>query len=274
MTYYYVLNLQGDVVKLLYADGSIRAEYTYNAWGEILSATNPSTSTVNIQDINPLRYRGYYYDTETGFYYLESRYYDPIVKRFINADGYAATGQGMAGNNMFAYCNNNPIHLSDESGTLPTHATMVTDTGNISIRDITKKLNAVMKAHYQEMADYYYKHGRIKSYSYFKEKVQTGGEWDLKSQEEWAFLYTSKIIYNGEELRFDDPGNIHFGYVGQAFTGEWQLKFGAGYEQIRVGTSSWSYWNSWFDDPGDQEMIEYGYILALTNEYPPSGIFQ
>ena len=129
LTYYYVLNLQGDVVKLIYTDGTVRAEYSYNAWGEIFSATNPSSSTVNIQDINPLRYRGYYYDTETGWYYLQSRYYDPTVKRFINADGYASTGQGIRGANMFAYCNNNPVNFSDDGGMRPAYATRETDTG-------------------------------------------------------------------------------------------------------------------------------------------------
>ena len=63
-----------------------------------------------------LRYRGYYYDTETGLYYLQSRYYDPVVKRFINADGFASTGQGFLGYNMFAYCNNTPITRADPSG--------------------------------------------------------------------------------------------------------------------------------------------------------------
>ena len=71
---------------------------------------------MNIAFINPIRYRGYYYDSETGLYYLKSRYYDPETGRFINADGYASTGQGVLGNNMFAYCNNNPVMYSDPSG--------------------------------------------------------------------------------------------------------------------------------------------------------------
>ena len=67
-------------------------------------------------DKNPLRYRGYYYDTETGFYYLRSRYYDPTMRRFLNADSFASTGQGFTGTNMFAYCNNNPVRYLDSSG--------------------------------------------------------------------------------------------------------------------------------------------------------------
>ena len=110
-TYYYVLNLQGDVVKLVTASGTAVATYTYDAWGNILSASGSMAA------INPLRYRGYYYDTETGFYYLQSRYYDPANHRFINADSYASTGQGIAGTNMFAYCNNNPVRYVDSEGT-------------------------------------------------------------------------------------------------------------------------------------------------------------
>ena len=67
-------------------------------------------------EANPLRYRGYVYDTETKLYYLQSRYYDPELGRFINADAYTATGQGLLGNNMFAYCGNNPVNFSDPTG--------------------------------------------------------------------------------------------------------------------------------------------------------------
>ena len=67
-------------------------------------------------DKSPLRYRGYYYDTETGYYYLQSRYYDPAMRRFLNADSFASTGQGFTGTNMFAYCGNNPVSRSDITG--------------------------------------------------------------------------------------------------------------------------------------------------------------
>jgi len=109
-TYYYVLNLQGDVVKLVDGGGTSVASYAYDAWGNILTATG------TMAQINPLRYRGYYYDTETGFYYLQSRYYDPVTHRFINADSYSSTGQGIIGYNMFAYCNNSPVIQADHTG--------------------------------------------------------------------------------------------------------------------------------------------------------------
>ena len=91
----------------------------YSTSGQPLSVT-PNTAVTNatiVAKMNPLRYRGYYYDTETGFYYLQSRYYDPNLGRFINADSYSSTGQGTLGNNMYAYCNNNPINMSDHTGT-------------------------------------------------------------------------------------------------------------------------------------------------------------
>ena len=112
-TYYYILNLQGDVVKLIGTDGSIAASYTYDAWGNIL------LSSGTMAEKNPLRYRGYYYDSETGYYYLQSRYYDPATRRFLNADSLASTGQGFVGTNMFAYCNNNPVMGYDPSGCRP-----------------------------------------------------------------------------------------------------------------------------------------------------------
>ena len=109
-TYYYILNLQGDVVQIIDANGVMQAEYVYSPWGEIISAEG------DLAEINPLRYRGYYYDSETGFYYLQSRYYDPANRRFINADSLASTGQGSLGTNMFAYCNNCPTIYHDPSG--------------------------------------------------------------------------------------------------------------------------------------------------------------
>ena len=112
-TYYYILNLQGDVVQIIDEGGVLQAEYVYSPWGEIISAEG------DLAEINPLRYRGYYYDSETGFYYLQSRYYDPENHRFINADSYASTGQGFLGVNMFAYCNNLPVILHDSNGEFP-----------------------------------------------------------------------------------------------------------------------------------------------------------
>ena len=112
-TYYYVTNLQGDVVALLDASGSTVASYAYDPYGKVLSAEGTMAET------NPLRYRGYYYDTESGLYYLQSRYYDPTTCRFINADTtdvVVIAAIGITDKNLFAYCENNPIQQKDSDG--------------------------------------------------------------------------------------------------------------------------------------------------------------
>ena len=113
--YFYVTNLQGDVVGIVDGGGAQVAGYTYTAWGEYYETGGSHQTTLG--KLNPLRYRGYVYDVETGLYYLQSRYYNPQWGRFLNADSFASTGQGMLGNNMFSYCLNNPISYFDPSGT-------------------------------------------------------------------------------------------------------------------------------------------------------------
>lgn len=131
-TYYYVLNLQGDVVKLVNSSGTTAAQYTYDAWGTVTSILNANgneivnnTSGSAIAFWNPLTYRGYIRDIETGFYYLQSRYYDPVLHRFINADlpEYTTLSSvSTASANLFAYCVNNPVNLHDENGEWPSWA--------------------------------------------------------------------------------------------------------------------------------------------------------
>ena len=69
---------------------------------------------------NPFRYRGYYYDTITGFYYVSSRYYDPEIGRWLNADGeLSEVGGNIRGYNVFVYCFNNPVNMDDPTGEWP-----------------------------------------------------------------------------------------------------------------------------------------------------------
>ena len=103
-------------MRIVDGSGTNVAKYRYDPYGNLVSSSG--TMAAN----NPLRYRGYYFDSETGFYYLQSRYYDPEIARFINADDFASTGQGILGHNMFAYCLNNPVNYSDCSGTSSTVA--------------------------------------------------------------------------------------------------------------------------------------------------------
>ena len=109
--YFYVKNAQGDVTGLVSASGTRVVTYTYDAWGNPLATTGSLDTTLGAA--NPLRYRGYVYDTETGLYYLQSRYYNPGWGRFINVDSQLNCSMDIGGCNAFAYC------LTDIDGHVP-----------------------------------------------------------------------------------------------------------------------------------------------------------
>ena len=113
--YFYVYNLQGDVVALIDANGTQVVEYVYDAWGYPISKTGSLAATIGT--LNPFRYRGYVYDEETGLYYLRSRYYNPGWKRFVNADRrLGEEGEWILGHDSYTYCFNNPVSLIDPKG--------------------------------------------------------------------------------------------------------------------------------------------------------------
>ena len=93
------------------SDGIIVARYEYDSWGNHLYISDSE-----IARINPIRYRGYYWDAELELYYLQSRYYCPQLRRFISADVLLDTGVGILGTNMYIYCNNDPVNLWDPDG--------------------------------------------------------------------------------------------------------------------------------------------------------------
>ena len=188
-TYYYILNLQGDVVQIIDKTGVMQAEYVYSPWGEVISAEG------DLAEINPLRYRGYYYDSETGFYYLQSRYYDPENHRFINADSYASTDSSDAIScNVFAYCLNDPVNRSDSDG-------------NKSLKDIAKSA--------------------IKGF--VKHVVKPVNNWTAKQISKLDFTYSTGLGLSGSfgiwnmsgqlGLSIDSGGNVEMQYtVGGAVT--------------------------------------------------------
>ena len=154
--YFYEKNLQGDIVAVYNATGTKLISYTYDAWGRFARTQVLSMPTTAI--VNPYLYRGYYYDSDLGFYYLQSRYYDPNTCRFINADSYVSTGQGILGYNMFAYCNNNPVMYVDPAG-------------NVSCTMIQLNHEIVYDEYYQKTpyqrrcVSYYTKYGWIYIYN-------------------------------------------------------------------------------------------------------------
>ena len=116
--HYFLKNLQGDIIAIANSRGEVEARYTYDAWGAITNISGTDEG-ISIAVVNPFRYRSYYYDSEIGLYYLQSRYYDPSVGRFINCDDLQAIlseGFGSIGYNIFAYCHNTPTNGSDING--------------------------------------------------------------------------------------------------------------------------------------------------------------
>ena len=112
--YYFRKNLQGDVTEIYDESANQVGSYVYDAWGKILSKQG------EMAEINPFRYRGYYYDAETDLYYLQSRYYDPETGRFLNSDAYSyLSPETLNGLNLYAYCGNNPVMYVDSVGTSP-----------------------------------------------------------------------------------------------------------------------------------------------------------
>ena len=115
LDYIFRKNLQGDITGIYNSSDELIVEYSYaDAWGAGVTVSGSQASTIGMY--NSFRYRGYYYDTESGLYYLNSRYYDPVACRFINADSQLNTNEGNTGYNLYSYCGNNPVMYTDPSG--------------------------------------------------------------------------------------------------------------------------------------------------------------
>ena len=140
--YYFFKNLQGDVIAIVDKDAQTVAKYSYDAWG--VCTISQDSSDCGIATVNPFRYRGYYYDSEIGMYYLQTRYYNPTVGRFINADEaeilYACIN--VTDENLFSYCGNNPILGVDYEG----HFSIPSWTISIAIDAVIMFFAGVLKA--------------------------------------------------------------------------------------------------------------------------------
>ena len=280
--YYYGVNSRGDVEALYYGDGSLYATYDYDAYGKLLGITSYSgsdlTNTDTVANNNPLRYRSYVYDLETGLYYLQSRYYDPTTCRFVNADGYVSTGQGITGNNMFAYCNNNPVMYSDPAGYclkawaegyqgpcpgLGKPGCMDYNKPSdpmtyITKRDVTQEVNDALLpeaitgkiiSEGIERIENDYDKAIVQAgvLYYFKTQVDHKAPWDIKRKDPWELTIgtpypgssNTKVIYNGHIMTLEALGNYTYGYLGRAY--------GISLEVLLVG----SYYAAGFPTEGD-----------------------
>ena len=265
-TYYYVLNLQGDVVKLIHYIPGFEYEsvaaYEYDAWGNIVSSSG------RLAEINPLRYRGYYYDNETGFYYLQSRYYDPANRRFINADVYASTGQGFVGTNMFAYCNNKPIINSDPSGhALRSNLTAICDGGS-GYLDRTKDVKRVLRENYEQAKRWGWE---LDGPFEFYDAVKDRGKWDYKRLPKGSEWIPRNGVFsvNGKKMTAEQLGNINYGFTGSVLGFPAPvLRMAGGFVAIKNSGINWEDWWYDFDSKEDAEMIQLGidmeYLMTIT----------
>ena len=239
--YWYGKNIQGDIVAVYNSTGTKLVNYTYNAWGNFITQYHNGGANTSAT-YNPYTYRGYYYDSDLGFYYLQSRYYDPAICRFINADGYVSTGQGLLGYNMFAYCNNDPVMFKDETGNTPSHTMiMLTDgtsggqptidftylarynyeSGVIFVLDgrlYDKKAKAIMSDKYPQFLFVYDHLCRNSNCSHCNPNIQIYNSYLITDEE--TKLEIIKILIKYES---GNPSNHTWGRTEKSMLKEWEI---------------------------------------------------
>ena len=266
------------------------ATYEYDPWGKLLGIKDADgsaiTSSSHAAIKNPLRYRGYYYDIDSGFYYLQSRYYDPQIGRFINGDNQISSND-IHSTNLFTYCGNNPVNRADGSGhfwlsTLLKSVAPIVIVAAVVTRivctikevkrvkrelaslpapseDITTSFRNTLKDNAKQVKETTKEEGIVKSGLQFYNNVRNMGKWDLKQQKE----YQGAFQFNDHVIEGQDIGNINFGYTGKALGLPTSvLLLGAGVAQMIAGTSNFSsFMASNGDDLRDQMYIMYGIML-------------
>ena len=285
--YYYGTNSRGDVVALYNSSGSITALYEYDAYGNVtVKSTNGqvNTSESHIANINPIRYRGYVYDTETGFYYLQSRYYDPTTCRFVNADGQLNTNT-FIGCNQFAYCDNNPIMCYDPNGMCtqawtagyqgpcpglgkPGCLDYILPESDLTfppLRDVTDEVNEELKLEALKgvvVVDAIKRRAllvqdplNIMKTMYFKSIVDHSAAWDIKRQKSWEETIGTPypgegtiVIYNGFLMTPEQIGNYTYGYLGRKYDYSLPILYAGSYWAAGFPTSGTELENEIFSD--------------------------
>ena len=256
--YYYVWNQQGDVTGIIDSEGTRVVEYSYGAWGELLSVTGTMADTIGQE--NPLRYRGYYYDGETGFYYVTSRYYDPEIGRWINADSQLNTSLGVLGCNMFAYCINNPVNKIDLYGNKPGD---LFDTMDEAARDFANYINEKSIEEDREYGSFIYEvKTTVKTYQTVTKTYKfLWWKWTVKSTKT---IKTTKLQYSYKEPK---KGSAHS--VSIPFNWFWAKKKVA--EIHTHGAYSPRYSNDSFSSADLNNWINYLVTpLGTVRKYDPS----
>ena len=254
--FYYALNSRGDVIALYNSAGTKICTYSYDAYGKLLSTALLSTTASDriASNFNPLRYRSYVYDRETGFYYLQTRYYDPTTCRFVNGDGQLNLDT-FIGHNQFAYCNNNPVYCYDPNGLcalawksgvsgpcpgigrpgcldygvspsdapIPLPYRDVTDEVNKALIPASNTANVISS--FASLADSSTSSaGTFIVYSIFAAQVFHKAPWDIKREKPWENTiktqypgYNVCVIYEGVMMTPEELGNYTYGYLGKSY---------------------------------------------------------
>ena len=286
--YTYVHNLQGDVIAILDSNGVKVVEYSYDAWGRCLS----TTSTLIIADLNPFRYRGYVFDAELGLHYLESRYYNSDIGRFVSEDRLVGRYNDLLSQNVYSYCENQPIMMSDHTGHSagldPFNMPRVYD----EPKDPVKAFQATSRYAVQQLIENA-KIARKKvskvnkkassagkaiicTLLWFKGQVDHDAPWDYKTSKNWPKwefkgysrqrLRNKKVMsINGIAMGMEEYGNYHYGFVGGAM--------GLSRDILHLGSyyAHYKKYGNLNEDEHDLEMIDAGYTFAM--ECIEKGVF-
>ncbi len=291
--YYYLRNAQNDVVKLIDASGNTVVEYTYDTWGKKVTTTGTLAGTLGL--FQPFRYRGYVYDWETGFYYLQSRYYDPTTGRFISADILLSTGQGVLGHNCYVYCLDNPARFKDSQGREaeanddePSIRELIS--GNVKkAKNHSINLNPLTVVAAKTLLGLYSSKILVpmrgikasEGLLWFYNQVSKGSPMDYKNKDRWKEALPNldypgdngeekKYRFYGKDISASDLGNINYGAVGAAMgiplsvllwqAGAAQLHDHEGYGVLGSEVVS-IFADNYGDQIDDGDNIILGYIL-------------
>ncbi|MDE6016241.1 MAG: DNRLRE domain-containing protein [Acetatifactor sp.] len=255
VSYFYTRNLQGDIIAIYRnSDSKLIGTYEYDLWGRLVSETEVTKGidTDGILAKNPFRYRGYYYDTETGFYNLSARYYDPEIRRFISPDDMiASVGTSVQGHNLFAYCFNNPVNMADPSGHWPTfikdkiiqpiekiYTGITEDINNFDIHNTSEK--KVLESNY---------FSSYKGVPTFRIEGQRSGS------------FGAMFISTSEPVDVEDIVQHEYGHTQQL------KQLGAFKYALCIGLPSWQKWGSgeYYDKPWEITADIYGGVESRTH---------
>ena len=310
-TYYYVKNQQCDIIGILDSNYNLIVNYRYDSWGNILSITDINGNDINddnhVGNINPFRYRSYYYDIETKLYYLNSRYYDPMLGRFLNTDEIIGANQDIMAYNLYNYCGNNPVTNSDNFGNFfksivkKVLNTMRIAKKNIAIKKAVKKVSKTVKKitksisksnenledYTDELISLMFRNGGqifqltqvfggFAAFGAFFDNSKESGAWNYRNSDNWEddlgipFPGDKKFLLCGRAITVEDFGNINYGFVGASMgISPTILYMGGGYAKIGLSLKLFKilFKPYYGDDPNDHEAVEFGIYLFNNGGY-------